>query len=120
MAIGIENKKEKITVTKLHDFGREKFDILDITNNKLSEDINSMTEQIIYNLVTANKFLHIKVDKLEKQLKNHQESQAEANNQYCRKSNIEIQGIPITTMGDHLEDKVVEVLTKNLYVSGER
>ena len=111
MAEGIESKKEKITVAKLHDFVREKFDNLDITNNKISEDINSMREQIINNLVKANKVLQNKVDKLEKQLKN-QESYAEANNQYHRRNNIEIHGIPNTVMDDQLENKVVEVLSK--------
>ena len=95
---------ERMTINKLHDFVKEKF-------NKVTEDIELMKDQIIKNLVENNKKLQEKVENLEKQIKN-QEEYMEANNQYHRRNNLEIHGIPNEVKDEDLEDKVIEILGK--------
>ena len=93
-----------MTMNKLHEFVKEGFE-------NVSTDILQMKEQILNNLVESNKKLQKKIDFLEDQIKNQQIS-IEANNQYHRRNNIEIRGIPNDIKDDDLENKVIEILEK--------
>ena len=80
-------------------------------NKKISDDINEMRSVIINNLLEANKKLQFKVEQLEKELE-HQKTNLEINNQYNRRNNIEISGIPNNVKDEELEGKVLTILNK--------
>ena len=80
---------------------------------KIHDDLIHMKDEIIKNLVNANKELQTKVSKLEEkvyELSKETTVSIESNNQYVRRNNIEISGIPNKVADDVLEDKVIEVL----------
>lgn len=78
-------------------------------NKKITSDIEEMKNQIIKNLVEQNKDLQNKVKSLEHELEN-QKNNIEANNQYHRRNNMEIAGIPNDVDDEVLEEKVIQVL----------
>ena len=64
---------------------------------KMHEDLLHMKDEIIKNLVANNKELQVKVNKLEEKIYDLTKSttiEIESNNQYIRRNNIEISGIP--------------------------
>ena len=91
-----------MTILKLHEFVKEKFE-------NVSTDINLMKDQIINNLMESNKKLQKRVENLENQIKN-QQYEIDANNQYHRRNNLEIHGIPNNVNDEDLEDKVIQIL----------
>ena len=75
----------------------------------LKNDIAALREQVIKNLVDENLRLQEKVVFLEKRL-NLTESDTYSLQQYSRRNNIEISGIPETVTDNDLEQKVIEIL----------
>ena len=73
---------------------------------KIQADINNMKDVIIKNLIGENKKLHDKIKNLEKKCT----IDIESNNQYVRRNNIEISGIPNKVEDNKLEGKVIEIL----------
>ena len=94
----------------------KKLDNIDEKNKKIQIDINAMRDEIIKNLVESNKKLQNKVEFLEKKIekleKNDQKNSTniEVNNQYGRRNNLEISGIPNSVEDDNLEEKVIKIL----------
>lgn len=87
-------------------------------NKNIHEDLNKMKDEIIKNLIESNKNLQNKVEKLEKKVekleKNYQKinTSTESTNQYGRRNNVEISGIPNHVGDENLETKVKEILEK--------
>ena len=75
----------------------------------LNSGIIEMKDEIIKNLMKENKLLNQKVCILEEKLL-LQESQTYALDQYTRRNNLEITGIPEDIDDNSLEEKVIEVL----------
>ena len=96
----------------------KKLENIEDNNKKISDDINEMKDQIIQNLIKSNKNLQNKVQILEKKLENIENDQknitisVESNNQYVRRNNLEISGIPNSVSDEDLESKVIEILSK--------
>ena len=97
---------------------KKKLENIEDNNKKISDDINEMKDQIIQNLIKSNKNLQNKVQILEEKLENIENDQknitisVESNNQYVRRNNLEISGIPNSVSDEDLESKVIEILSK--------
>ena len=78
---------------------------------KISEDISEMRNEIIKNLVEENKKIQEKVKNLEEKI-NQVAVSTESTNQYGRRNNIEISGIPDFVKDEDLEDTVKDILDK--------
>ena len=116
---------EKMTVAKLHELIKEgfgnmekSFKKIDSNDKRVKEDINEMKhdllemkDQIIKNLVESNKKLQKKVESLERELQ-YQKEEIQSNNQYGRRSNIEVSGIPNSVKDQEVEGKIIEILQK--------
>ena len=97
--------------------------LINIQNNntKIQEDLSKMKDEIIKNLMDSNKSLQERVEKLEKKvqkmekLENQQQkiiTSVESMNQYGRRNNLELSGIPNDVNDDELEGKVKQILEK--------
>ena len=127
--------EKRLTVTRLHEIMADKLDhITNLMESKEEENVqlnkkmdnlsdsfrnvtNSITEmreKIIENLVQANKDLQDKVIKLEQKVKNLEsiETSCEQTNQYGRRNNLEIAGIPNQIRDDQLENNVIGIYKK--------
>jgi len=77
-----------------------------------------MKDEIIKNLVESNKELQKKIKTLEKKVNDleHNEERIitniEGNNQYGRRNNLEISGIPNEIEDENLEKTVIKILKK--------
>ena len=82
--------------------------------NNLEEQINesiiSVKDTIITSLKRENSQLQAKVKVLERKLNDH-ECCLSSIDQYSRRNNIEIQGIPKTVKDEELESKVVDIFS---------
>lgn len=96
----------------------KKLNTIQENNTKIQEDLNKMKDEIIKNLMDSNKNLQNKVHKLEKKIEKLQENQkkinvsVESNNQYGRRNNLEISGIPNDVSDEDLESKVQDIFNK--------
>ena len=70
----------------------------------------SVTDTIITSLKRDNSQLRTKVEVLEKKL-NDQECYISSIDQYSRRNNIEIQGIPKTVKDEELERKFIDIFS---------
>jgi len=88
---------------------------IDIKNSKIETDISKMKDEIIKHLVDSNLKLQNQVKKLEKQVEILEKNgkkitiNIESTNQYGRRNNVEIAGIPNEINDDDLEKKVCEI-----------
>ena len=73
----------------------EKLNKVTTNNESISYDIKEMRDSIINNLVESNKKLQKRVHELENQIESLNEV-VSSTNQYGRRSNVEITGIPNT------------------------
>ena len=91
----------------------------------MHNDLSEMQKSIIDTLVDENEKLQEKVKKLEKRLRdveddvdenidtiNNLKVKVESCNQYGRRNNIEISGVPNAVADDDLEGKVVQILNE--------
>ena len=83
--------------------------VIDVRFDDLKKDLLNIKETVIQNLLNDNKKLRAKVKSLEDNLV-HVESECYGQDQYGRRNNIEINGIPNSVDSDNLEDKVIEIL----------
>ena len=84
-------------------------------NIQIQEDINEIRNKIIENLLETNKMLQKKVENLEIKIENLEKKKTiefESMNQYVRRNNMEIAGIPNIVSDKDLEEKVVNILDK--------
>ena len=84
-------------------------------NKEIKDDILKMKDEIIKNLLKKNLELSTKVSILEEKIEKMEiknDIAIECNNQYVRRNNIEISGIPNSVVDDALEDKVISILEK--------
>ena len=107
------------------------FSKADTTVNNINNDLSEMRKSIIDTLVMENRKLQDKIKKLEKRLNDVEwdvdenfnkieeiEEKVESTNQYGRRNNIEISGIPNVIDDDNLEGKIIEVFDKiNINIS---
>ena len=75
---------------------------------QVNESIINIKDYIITALKYENKMLQVKVEILEKRLAEKEQS-SNGLDQYKRRNNLEIQGIPSTVSNEILEDKVTEI-----------
>ena len=86
--------------------------------NNITNDINELKNHIIKNLIDTNEKLQKEIESLENELLNTKKAtqknkiDIETNNQYGRRNNIEISGIPNEVSDEQLEEKVKEILSK--------
>lgn len=107
-----KRNQQQVTLDALNEnleinFAKTNSDLLGIKN-----DILEMRNVIIANLVNENKVLREKVEKLEEKMQNV-DTDVQLNNQYCRRNNIEIKGIPHTIPQEELENKVVDLIVSS-------
>ena len=103
---------DRMTVSKLHDLLKELSSQQELNFKNLSTDLLLMKDQIISNLIESNKNLQKKVEKLENDLE-MAKTDIECNNQYVRRNNMEITGIPNEIEDEKLEEKVVDILKQS-------
>lgn len=106
-----DESEGRLTCQKLKDILNNNAEKMEEKLTKISDDISEMRNEIIKNLVEENKKLQEKVKNLEEKVKNIGIS-TEATNQYGRRNNIEISGIPDFVKDDDLEDTVKDILGK--------
>ena len=108
-----EKLKDSITV-KFSDINAQLDNIEKNIKKSVTEEVNesimSIKNTIIDALKEENLKLQNEVKKLEDQLL---ESDQKSNNldQYNRRNNLEIQGIPVTVTDDELEGKVIDIFS---------
>ena len=83
--------------------------IIDIRFDDIKNDILNIKETVIQNLLKDNNQLRVKIKLLEEKLV-HVESECYGQDQYSRRNNFEINGIPNSVNDDDLEEKIIEVL----------
>jgi len=123
---GGDDKKERMTMVKLQELLNDKMDVIIESNNQenkklnenienikknqneLSASVSEMRKNIIDRLIEANKQLQEKVNNLEKKIEKL-ETSSEATNQYGRRNNVEISGIPNDINDSQLEDSVINI-----------
>lgn len=94
------------------------FTTLNEKNNMITADLLEIKDHIIKNLIESNKDLQNKVMNLKNQLQNQEsmlwehKHDIECNNQYHRRNNLELSGIPNSIDDNELEVKTIEVLKK--------
>ena len=88
-----EERDGRLTCQKLKDILQNNSEKMEEKLTKISDDIAEMRNQIIKNLVEENKKLQEKVKNLEEKV-NKMGVSNESTNQYGRRNNIEISGIP--------------------------
>ena len=130
---------KRMTITRLNEMVNERFNKIDLslsdlcnnfkriddgfsnaetTVNDMHNDLSEMRKSIIDTLVAENKKLQDKVKKLEKRIDDIEwdlediDENIECTNQYGRRSNLEISGVPNTVEDHDLESKVVEIFQK--------
>ena len=81
-----------------------KFDHIEGSVSDIKNDIIAIKDTVIQRLVAENTRLNKRVYDLECEFYKNQ--------QYNRRNNIEISGIPDTVQDNELEDKVIEILEK--------
>ena len=101
----------RLTCQKLKDILNNNAEKMEEKLSKISDDISEMRNEIIKNLVEENKKLQKKVKNLEEKVKKIAIS-TEATNQYGRRNNIEISGIPEYVNDEDLEETVKDILEK--------
>ena len=101
----------RLTCQKLKDILNNNAEKMEEKLSKISDDISEMRNEIIKNLVEENKKLQKKVKNLEEKVKKIAIS-TEATNQYGRRNNIEISGIPDYVNDEDLEETVKDILEK--------
>ena len=106
-----ENNEGRPTCQKLKDILNGNTEKMGKKLTKISEDISEMRNEIIKNLVEENKKLQEKVKNLEEKI-NQVAVSTESTNQYGRRNNIEISGIPDFVKDEDLEDTVKDILDK--------
>ena len=79
--------------------------------DELHNDILSLKNTVIENLLTENKRLRDKVDELENRA-TKAEREIYSADQYSRRNNIEINGIPNSVDDKHLETTVINLLNE--------
>ena len=84
--------------------GKIKADI----NNIVTERLMKVKDSLIETLKVEDLKLKFRVDSLEEKIIELDISRNKLD-QYTRRKNIEIQGIPATMSDDHLEDKLLEI-----------
>ena len=77
---------------------------------QINESIMSVKDTIITSLKRENPQLQAKVEVLERKLNDH-ECCLSSIDQYSRRNNIEIQGIPKTVKYEELESKVIDIFS---------
>jgi len=93
--------KTKINLTTLDEKVTTGFD-------SMHRNILEMRDVIIKNLIEEKKRMHDRIQYLEDRLVNVEQN-VESNNQYNRRNNLEISGIPNHVNDDELETKVIEI-----------
>ena len=96
---------------------QSKFENINTAHNQIESNLESnITEQVDENILSAkdslrndNKMFQAKVEFLEKKLVECAKS-FNRQDQYNRRNNLEIQGIPSTVGDEVLEDTVIEIL----------
>lgn len=96
--------KERLTMVSLKECLENRLDVID-------DSINQMKDVIIKNLIDSNKKLQDEISHLRKKV-NDIECNEAATNQYGRRNNLEISGVPSEVHDSNLEDKVVQILNK--------
>ena len=104
-----ENNEGRPTCQKLKDILNGNTEKMGKKLTKISEDISEMRNEIIKNLVEENKKLQEKVKNLEEKI-NQVAVSTESTNQYGRRNNIEISGIPDFVKDEDLEDTVKDIM----------
>ena len=99
----------RLTCQKLKDILNNNAEKMEEKLSKISDDISEMRNEIIKNLVEENKKLQEKAKNLEEKVKKIAIS-TEATNQYGRRNNIEISGIPDYVNDEDLEETVKDIL----------
>lgn len=116
---------ERTTVAKLEKLVKDGFEnvensfkILNEKNNSITEDLLEIKNHIIQGLIDANKDLQARLKSLEDKFVTHDnilwdhKHIVESNNQYQRRNNLEIAGIPNNVKDDDLEDKAIQIFKK--------
>ena len=99
------------TTARLNELVNENFTRVDNSLTSIQKDLAEMRATIIENLLNENKKLQEKVKNLEKKM-DQLEVASESTNQYGRRNNIEISGIPNNVEDEALEGKVIEIFGK--------
>ena len=97
-----QDQDKKIDIDALDKKIEKRFD-------SISDDIKEIRNIIIERLLEENKLLKAKVQSLEDRI-TMIEKDTHASNQYSRRNNVEICGIPDTVKVEELEDKVIKIL----------
>ena len=89
------------------------FKVLNEKNNSITEDLLEIKNHIIQGLIDANKDLQARLkileDKIHNNILHNHNLIIESNNQYHRRNNLEIAGIPNDVSDEDLEDKTIEI-----------
>ena len=109
----------KLNMIKINSALKDGFDKVDNTlaniiqdNNKMSADILEIRNEIIKNLIETNKKLQLKIETLQQNVHSLEEKlscEINQTNQYGRRNNIEVCGVPNEINDCDLEDEVVEI-----------
>ena len=116
---------ERTTVAKLEKLVKDGFEnvensfkALNEKNNSITEDLLEIKNHIIQGLIDANRDLQARLKILEDKLQTHDNILhnhnliIESNNQYHRRNNLEIAGIPNDVSDEDLEDKTIKLFKK--------
>ena len=77
----------------------------------VAEGLSKVKDSIIEALREENSLLHQKIEKLESRI-SVLETDLNKQDQYSRRKNLSIQGIPDNVLDDQLEEKVIEILNQ--------
>ena len=101
----------KVSLASINDLMNERFDLMNGRFDTITNDINEVRNVIIKNLLEENKKLRQKVSFLENKI-HKTSSMIESNNQYVRRNNVEIIGIPSSVEDTDLEERVISILNE--------